>query len=66
MIVVANFANQRYANYQVGMPRPGMWRERFNSDAKDYDASFENWPSFETDANGPALNGRPYSADPSM
>jgi 1,4-alpha-glucan branching enzyme len=66
VVVVANFANQRYANYQIGMPRAGMWRVRFNSDVKDYDASFEAWPSLDTDANGPALNGMPYSADLSL
>jgi 1,4-alpha-glucan branching enzyme len=66
VVVVCNFANQRYANYQIGMPRPGLWRVRFNSDSRDYDAYFDNWPSFDTDANGPALNGMPYSADVSI
>ncbi len=23
-------------NYQIGVPRAGTWRERLNSDAKDY------------------------------
>lgn len=63
VIVVCNFSNQRFQNYQVGMPRPGMWRVRFNSDSRDYDAYFDNWPSFDTDANGAALNGMPCSAD---
>jgi 1,4-alpha-glucan branching enzyme len=63
VIVVCNFSNQRFQNYQVGMPRPGMWRVRFNSDAKDYDGYFDNWPSFDTNANGAALNGMPYSAN---
>jgi 1,4-alpha-glucan branching enzyme len=66
VVVVCNFANQRYANYQIGMPRPGMWRVRFNSDSRDYDAQFDNWPSFDTDATGPALNGMPYSANMSL
>jgi 1,4-alpha-glucan branching enzyme len=66
VVVVSNFANQRYANYQIGMPCPGMWRIRFNSDSRDYDAYFDNWPSFDTDANGPALNGMPYSANISV
>ena len=63
VIVVCNFSNQRYANYQVGVPRPGMWRVRLNSDSHDYDGYFENWPCFDTDANGVALNGMPYSAN---
>lgn len=66
VVVVCNFANQRYANYQIGMPRSGMWRLRFNSDSHDYDGYFDNWPSFDTEANGPALNGMPYSANVSL
>jgi 1,4-alpha-glucan branching enzyme len=61
VVVVCNFANQKYANYQVGLPRSGMWRVRFNSDSRNYDGYFDNWPSFDTDANGPALNGMPCS-----
>jgi 1,4-alpha-glucan branching enzyme len=66
VLVVCNFANQRYPNYQIGMSRPGMWRVRFNSDSRDYDGYFDNWPSFDTNANGPALNGMPCSADVSI
>ena len=66
VVVVCNFANQRYGNYQIGMPRPGMWRVRFNSDSRFYDGYFDNWPSYDTDANGPALNGMPFSANVSL
>jgi 1,4-alpha-glucan branching enzyme len=66
VMVVCNFASQCYANYQIGMPRPGMWRVRLNSDSHDYDGYFDGWPSFDTDANGPTLNGMPYSADVSL
>jgi 1,4-alpha-glucan branching enzyme len=62
VVVVCNFANQKYANYQIGMPRSGMWRVRFNSDSSFYDAGFENWPCFDTDASGAGLNGMPFSA----
>src|SRR5260370_9323533 len=43
-----------------------MWRLRFNSDSHDFDGYFDNWPSFDTEANGPALNGMPYSANVSL
>jgi len=66
VVVVCNFSNQGYANYRIGVPRPGMWRVRFNSDSRDYDAYFENWPSFDSEANGPLLNGMPYSANVSL
>jgi 1,4-alpha-glucan branching enzyme len=66
VVVICNFANQRYANYQVGMPSPGLWRVRFNSDARAYDGYFDDWPAFDTEANGPALNGMPCSANLSL
>lgn len=66
VVVVCNFANQRYNSYQMGMPQPGIWRVRFNSDSSDYDGYIENWPSFDTEANGPGLNGMPCSANISI
>jgi 1,4-alpha-glucan branching enzyme len=66
VVLVCNFADQRYTNYQIGMPRPGMWRVRFNSDARAYDGYFDDWPSFDTNANGPSINGMPCSADISI
>ncbi len=63
VVVVCNFANQGYGSYAIGLPQPGMWRVRFNSDAGIYDASFSNWNSFDTSADGPALNGMPYSGN---
>jgi 1,4-alpha-glucan branching enzyme len=62
VVVVCNFANQKYASYQIGLPRSGMWRVRFNSDSNSYDGYFDNWPSFDTDASGAGLNGMPFSA----
>jgi hypothetical protein len=41
-----------------------MWRVRFNSDSSYY--GFGNWPTFDTDGIGSALNGMPYSADVSI
>jgi 1,4-alpha-glucan branching enzyme len=64
VVVVCNFANQSYPNYQIGVPRPSMWRVRFNSDSSFY--GFGNWPTYDTDAKGPAMNGMPYSADVSI
>jgi 1,4-alpha-glucan branching enzyme len=61
VVVVCNFADQSYATYRIGMPSPGMWRVRFNGDSNYY--GFGNWPAYDTDANGPAVNGMPYSAN---
>ena len=63
VVVVCNFANQGYSSYAIGLPQPGMWRVRFNSDAGMYDEFFSNWNSFDTAADGPALNGMPYSGN---
>jgi 1,4-alpha-glucan branching enzyme len=63
VVVVCNFANQAYTSYAIGLPRGGMWRVRFNSDASAYDAYFQGWNSFDTQADGPPLNGMPFSGD---
>ncbi len=62
VVMVFNFANQGYNNYQLGFPRSGTWRVRFNSDANVYDAYFGNWPSFDTVAGGMGMDGMPVSA----
>lgn len=63
VVVVCNFANQGYASYMIGLPQPGTWRVRFNSDSGIYDGSFSNWNSFDTVADGPPLNGMPCSGN---
>jgi len=63
VIVVLNFANRGYAGYTVGFPRGGRWRVRFNSDWNGYDASFDDWLSYDTDANGPPQDFMPVSGN---
>ena len=36
IVVVCNFTPVLRQNYQVGVPRGGVWKERLNSDARDY------------------------------
>ena len=60
-IVVLNFANLGYPSYQVGLPRPGTWRVRFNSDWSGYDPTFGNWASNDTAAAGTPQDGLAYS-----
>jgi 1,4-alpha-glucan branching enzyme len=62
VVVVLNFANQAYANYALGFPRAGRWRVRFNSDWNGYDAGYDNWFSYDTEANGAPMDGMPGSA----
>jgi 1,4-alpha-glucan branching enzyme len=61
VIVVINFSDLSYTSYNIGLPRPGLWRVRLNSDSSAYDAYFGNWSSFDTEAAGPPLNEMPYS-----
>jgi 1,4-alpha-glucan branching enzyme len=62
VVVLANFANRTHDSYTVGMPRPGAWRLRFNSDWSGYDPSFGNHPSFDTVAHPDGYDGMPSSA----
>jgi 1,4-alpha-glucan branching enzyme len=50
VIVLANFSANGYADYHVGVPRPGRWRVRFNSDWDGYDPEFETIDSLDADS----------------
>jgi 1,4-alpha-glucan branching enzyme len=39
ILVALNFTPVPRENYRIGVPRPGRWRELFNSDAKEYGGS---------------------------
>jgi len=40
VVVVANLANRAHQAVTLGFPHLGIWRVRFNSDARTYDAGF--------------------------
>ena len=63
VIVVANFSYQGFADYNIGFPREGRWRVRFNSDWIGYDNSFDDFNVYDTDAQVGAKDGLPYNAD---
>ncbi len=42
VVVVANFSNQSLPGYTIGLPQPGLWRVRLNSDNGRYDPAFIN------------------------
>ncbi len=50
VVVIANFANQSYDGYWLGLPRAGLWRVRFNSDWQGYSSDFSNHPGFDVQA----------------
>jgi len=45
----------------VGLPRPGRWRVRFNSDSRDYDGTFGDHLAVDIDADGGPLDGQAQS-----
>jgi len=63
VIVVANFGNNSYSSYNIGFPRSGTWKVRFNSDWSGYDSSFGNYNSYNTTAVSGAKDGMSYNAN---
>lgn len=63
VVVVANFGFQGFTGYTIGMPRPGRWRVRFNSDWTGYDAEFGDWNSYDTTAAAGSRDGLAYHAN---
>jgi 1,4-alpha-glucan branching enzyme len=60
VVVVCNFTPVSRRNYRVGVPRGGLWRERLNSDARDYGGGgVGNMGGVE--ASPLACHGRPFS-----
>jgi 1,4-alpha-glucan branching enzyme len=50
VIVVMNFTNRPKQDYLIGLPDAGLWKLRFNSDAKTYSDSFEGFFSSDVEA----------------
>jgi 1,4-alpha-glucan branching enzyme len=60
IVIVCNFTPVARRNYRLGVPRGGLWRERLNSDARDYGGSgIGNMGAVE--ASPLACHGRPFS-----
>jgi 1,4-alpha-glucan branching enzyme len=60
VLVLCNFTPVPRANYRVGVPTGGVWRELLNSDAADYGGSGQgNLGAIE--ATPVPFHGRPHS-----
>ena len=57
VVVLLNLGNRGYPEYRFGLPRPGLWRVRFNSDWRGYSRDFTDWGSFDTQAQGEGRDG---------
>ena len=49
--MVLNFSATPIVDYRAGMPRPGRWAVRFNSDSTIYDPAFGDHPVFDVDTD---------------
>jgi len=59
-VVVCNFTPVPRENYLIGVPRPGRYRERINSDALDYGGSGVG-NAGEVHAAAHPIHGHPYA-----
>ena len=50
VVVVLNFSNASWQNYEIGMPTRGLWKLRLNSDAKIYSNDFGSFFSSDVEA----------------
>lgn len=66
VVIVANFGSTSYSSYNIGMPRGGLWRVRFNSDWNGYSSAFGNHPAWDTWASSGAKDGLGYNANLSI
>jgi 1,4-alpha-glucan branching enzyme len=62
VVVVANFSERTFRDYEIGFPGGGRWRVRLNTDAPSYAPDFGAVDVFDTDASGPPRDGMPRSA----
>ena len=46
----------------MGLPAPGLWKVRFNSDSPHYAPEFGGHDAFDVEADGPELDGCDQSA----
>jgi 1,4-alpha-glucan branching enzyme len=56
-VVVANLADRTVDDLPLGLPAPGRWKVRFNSDASAYAPEFGAHDAFDLDADGPPMDG---------
>lgn len=60
-LIVANFSAQAWEQYEVGVPIPGRWIARFNSDWSGYHEDLGNFPVHDVDATDKPYDGLPAS-----
>jgi 1,4-alpha-glucan branching enzyme len=66
VVVVLNFNNTPRENYEIGMPTPGVWKLRLNTDATIYSNDFQGFFSTHVEAVGNPRDGLDASASISI
>jgi 1,4-alpha-glucan branching enzyme len=61
VMVICNFGSQNYTRYDIGLPAPGTWKVRLNSDDRRYSTDFGGAPSTDVVATAMARDGLPYT-----
>src|SRR4051794_11998354 len=56
-VVLANFADRHVNDLRLGLPAPGRWRVRLNSDSATYALEFGGHEANDLDADGGPLDG---------
>ncbi len=56
-VVIANFADRTVVDWRIGLPAPGRWAVRLNSDSAVYHPDFGGHEAFDVDADGEPLDG---------
>lgn len=57
VVVVCNFSHAVLQDYVIGLPNPGVWKLRLNSDSRDYGADFGAHPSFDCEGFAGGADG---------
>lgn len=59
-VVVVNFSNNHFSDYQIGLPRNGLWQRRFSSDRASYSDDFGSAASSEIPGIDQPYDSLPY------
>ena len=63
VVLVLNFANRAYDSYRIGLPCPGAWRVRFNSDWSGYSPDFGSHAGRDTIAEPGGHDGLDFHGE---
>ncbi len=61
VLVLASFSSTPQESYRIGVPRPGLWRVRCNSDWDGYDEEFATVPALDATSDDEPMDGMEHS-----